>query len=63
MLSMVIVRVFLCTSDLCSTLRNDRRKETRRCVYSSTSIIDKPEDLLLLEYCHMGMGQYMSSVP
>ncbi|KAF2610048.1 hypothetical protein F2Q70_00011647 [Brassica cretica] len=46
------VREFLCTSDPCSALQNDRRKETCRCVYSPALIVDKPGDpaLMILPY-------------
>ncbi|KAF3540494.1 hypothetical protein F2Q69_00023087 [Brassica cretica] len=45
-------RVFLCTGDPCSALRNDRRKETRCLVYSPVSIVDKLGDpaLRILPY-------------
>ncbi|KAF3556196.1 hypothetical protein F2Q69_00012658 [Brassica cretica] len=46
------VRLFLCTSNPCSALQNDRRQETCLRVYSPASIIDKPRDpsLRILPY-------------
>ncbi|KAF2549840.1 hypothetical protein F2Q68_00033950 [Brassica cretica] len=50
---MEIVRGYLCTSDPCSVLRNDRREETGcRSAFSRLSLMN-PE-VLLSEYCHTG---------
>ena len=40
----ILVRVYLSRHDSCSTLSNDREKETCRCNVFSTLIVDKPRD-------------------